>query len=338
MVRSNRVGADRHADRSLCSGQRVKAIGILAFGGPEALQVVDLPVPVPGSGEVRIWVTAAAVNPTDAIFRAGGGQAHLLLDAEPPYIPGMDVAGTVDMLGAETGSRLALGDKVVGLVLPASQHGGAYAQQIVLPADSVVAAPAAADAWAASTLLLNSVTARLALNALALGEGEILAVTGAAGAVGGYVIQMAKAAGLTVIADASPADADLVRGLGADHLVQRGDDFATQVRNIAGSGAAGLVDGAAQDQAALAAIADQGSMATLRGWAGPSERQISIHPIVSTGAATDTALLAQMVDLVDQGILTLRVADVLPADAAATAHRRMAAGGVRGRLVLNFAT
>ena len=198
----------------------MKAIGVMTFGGPEVLHIVELPEPHAGAGEVRIRVHAASVNPTDTLFRAGS-QAARLSGRPGPYVPGMDAAGVIDELGPETDSRLKVGDRVVAFVIPAGPHGGAYAEYVVVPAASVVLAPAGVDFPAASTLLLNGLTARLALDALALDAGQTMAVTGAAGAFGGSVIQLAKADGLTVIADASRSDQTLVRSLGADYVLER---------------------------------------------------------------------------------------------------------------------
>jgi len=248
----------------------------------------------------------------------------------------MDAAGVIDELGPNADDRLKIGDRVVALVIPAGPHGGAYAEYVVVPAASVVLAPAGVDFPAASTLLLNGLAARLALDALALTTGQTLAVTGAAGAVGGYVIQLAKADGLKVIADASRSDQTLVRSLGADYILERGDTFAERVRSIVPEGVPGLVDGAFLTNLALPAIADGGAIAVIRAWDGPTERHITLHRIQSPAFATNTALLDQLARQVEQGILTLRVADVLPADQAVDAHRRLEAGGVRGRLVLDF--
>jgi NADPH:quinone reductase len=315
----------------------MKAVGVTSFGGPEVLRVLDLPVPEPGAGEIRIRVHAAGVNPTDATFRGGGGQARLLGDRPPPYVPGMDAAGVVDKLGPGSGDRLAVGDRVVAFVRPAGPHGGAYAQFIVVPVESAVPAPASAGFPAASTLLLNAVTASLALDALALKPSQLLAVTGAAGALGGYVIQLARAAGLVILADAAPGDQALVTSLGAGTVVGRGADVAASIRAVVPGGVDGLVDGAAQDAAVLPAIADGGALATVKGWSGPGERGIAVYPIASTAAAARTSLLEHLVALADDGTLTLRVAAVLPAADAAEAHRRLARGGLRGRLVLDFA-
>src|SRR3989442_12371560 len=167
----------------------MKAIGVMTFGGPEVLHVVELPEPHACAGEVRVH--AASVNPTDTLFRAGS-QAARLSGRPGPYVPGMDAAGVIDELGPEPDSRLKAGDRVVALIIPAGPHGGAYAEYVVVPAASVVLAPAGVDFPAASTLLLNGLTARLALDALALDAGQTLAVTGAAGAFSGYVIPLSK--------------------------------------------------------------------------------------------------------------------------------------------------
>ncbi|GCF09790.1 quinone oxidoreductase family protein [Dictyobacter arantiisoli] len=313
----------------------MKAIGVTTFGGPEVLHVVELPEPHAGPGEVRMRVHAASVNPTDLLFRAGS-QAARLSGRPGPYIPGMDAAGVIDELGPGTDNHLQIGDRVVAFVIPAGPHGGAYAEFIIVPAACVVLAPAGVDFPAASTLLLNGLTARLALDALALNTGQTVAVTGAAGAFGGYVVQLAKADGLTVIADASRSDQTLVHALGADYALDRGEAFAERVRLLLPQGVPGLADGAMLNHLALPAIADGGAMAVIRGWDGPSERRITLHKISSTVFATNTTLFNQLVQQVEQGILTLRVADVLPANRAGEAHRRLEAGGVCGRLVLDF--
>jgi NADPH:quinone reductase-like Zn-dependent oxidoreductase len=248
----------------------------------------------------------------------------------------MDAAGVVDLLGPGADGRLTAGDAVAALVLPAGPHGGTYAEQVIVPAASVVPAPKTAGFAGAATLLLNGTAAQLALDTLDLRPGQTLAVTGAAGALGGYAIQLAKAAGLRVVADAAPADEELVRILGADIVVGRGSGVAARIRAATPGGVDGLIDGAAQDADVLPAVADGGAAATVKGWAGPSERGIAVHPVVSTKAATDTALLERLVRHVEDGMLTLRVAGVLPAAEAAEAHRRLAAGGIRGRLVLSF--
>ncbi|MGO4422622.1 zinc-binding alcohol dehydrogenase family protein [Streptomyces sp. MCAF7] len=313
----------------------MKAIGVYDFGGPEALRVLELPEPQAGPGEVRIRVHAAAVNPTDVMLRTGG-HAVRLSDRRPPFVPGMDAAGVIDQLGPGVDDRLAVGQRVVAMALFISAHGGAYAEQIVVPAASVVPAPEGVDFPAASTLLMNAMTARLALDALAVPPGGTVAVTGAAGAVGGYAVELAKADGLTVIADAAPHDTDRVRGFGADHVVERGTDVAARIRALAPDGVPGLVDGSIQTTEIVPAIADGGTLAELRGWSGPAERGIRVFPVMVADAITDTERLDTLRRQAEDGTLTLHVADVLPAEEAAKAHRLLEAGGLRGRLVLDF--
>ncbi|MFC9739978.1 NADP-dependent oxidoreductase [Streptomyces noursei] len=313
----------------------MKAIGVEVFGGPEALRVMELPEPQAGSGEVRIQVHAAAVNPTDVLLRQGA-HAVRMPDRQPPFVPGMDAAGVIDQLGAGTAGRFALGQRVVAMVLFTSARGGAYAEHIVVPAASVVPVPQGVDFPAASTLLMNAMTARLALDALAVPPGGTIAVTGAAGAVGGYAIELAKADGLTVIADAAPHDTDRVRGFGADHVVARGTEVAARIRALAPDGVPGLVDASMQTTEITSAVADGGTLAELRGWSGPAERGIRVCPVMVTDGITDTARLDALRRQAEEGVLTLHVADVLPAEEAAEAHRRLEAGGLRGRLVLDF--
>ncbi|MEU5846532.1 NADP-dependent oxidoreductase [Saccharopolyspora shandongensis] len=313
----------------------MKAIGVYDFGGPEALQVLDLPEPQAGPGEVRIRVHAAAVSPTDVLLRTGG-HAVRMPDRKPPFVPGMDAAGVIDQVGPETGDRLAVGQRVIAMVLFISPHGGAYAEQVVVPAASVVPAPEGADFAAASTLLMNAMTVRLALDALAVPRGGVIAVTGAAGAVGGYAVELAKADGLTVIADAAPQDVEAVRGFGADHIVERGADVADRIRELVPDGVAGLVDGSMQTTEVVPAIADGGALAELRGWSGPAERGIRVYPVMAPDGITDTEGLDALRRQVEDGTLTLRVAKVLPAEEAAEAHRMLEAAGLRGRVVLDF--
>jgi NADPH:quinone reductase-like Zn-dependent oxidoreductase len=311
----------------------MRAAGVTEFGGPEALQLVDVPDEPLGPGQVRIRVAAATVNPTDTHARAGAYAGRDPVK-QPPWVPGMDVAGTVVEV-AEGVAHVAPGEPVMGIVVPSGAHGG-YREDIVLPGDSVVRAPAGTDPVAASTLPMNALTARLALDQLGLQRGQVLAVTGAAGAFGGYVVQLAKADGLTVVADASEADEELVRGLGADVVVRRGDDVAQRIREVYPEGVDALADGAVQDALVLPAIRDGGGLATVRGYRGDGQRGIEVRPTLVRRVAEDRAALDRLREQAEDGVLTLRVARAFPVEDAAEAHRVLEAGGVRGRLVLTF--
>lgn len=312
----------------------MRGVGLIEFGGPEVLQIVELPEVHAGPGEVRVRVQAATVNPTDTGLR-GGARAEAMLKDPPPYIPGMDAAGVIDEVGPGTETDLAVGDLVMAMVLPNGSH-GAYRESIVLAADAVVRAPKGASAVEASTLPMNGLTARQSLDQLGLQAGQTIAVTGAAGCYGGYVVQLAKADGLRVIADAAPADEALVRSLGADVVVPRGDDIAAQIRKVAPEGVDGLADGAIQQELAVGAVSDGGAFVSVRGWRGTEERGITFHRTMVGRYDHRADLLDALRQQVEDGEVTLRVAATYPAEQAAEAHRRFQAGGTRGRLVIVF--
>lgn len=310
------------------------AIGVTEYGGPEKLHSIDLPAEELKPGTVRISVTAASVSPTDTDVRSGQ-RSETGRPADVADVPGMDVAGVLTEIADDVRTDLAIGDHVMAIVVPSGQHGG-YRADLVLPAESVVRIPNGASDIEAATLPMNGLTARAALDQLELRPGQVLAVTGAAGAFGGYVIQLAKADGLVVVADAKESDVDLVRRLGADLVLPRGDDFADRVRAEYPAGVDGLADGALLGPLALPAVKDDGAVATVRGYTGDGRRGLRVTPVFVREHARDHAALERLREQVESGVVTMRVAGTYPADQAAEAHRRFEAGGVRGRLVLVF--
>ncbi len=320
----------------------MKAVAVLDYGGPDVLRVVDVPDPRAGSGQIRLRVHAAAVNPADTLLRVGDIDAALAGNLDPPYRPGMDAAGIVHEIGPDTTTDLQVGDRAMAMVVPIDASGGAYAEYVVLQADQVAPAPQGTSHVEAATLPMNGLTALLAVDTLDLDPGAWLAVTGAVGAVGGYVVELAKARGIRVIADASPADEALVRKLGADLIVARGPGFGDRVHAALPDGAAAVADTALLGEDVSAALRPGGQIAVFR---RPGERGTRPY-----GAPTDVSVrdiwvpeyrlarhkLDYLRGLVEQGKITLRVADVYPAADAPAAHRRLEAGGVRGRLVLDI--
>lgn len=305
----------------------------MRYGGPEALEVLDLPEEHAGPDQVRIRVHAATVNPTDTYVRNGDRVETQKVDP-PPYVPGMDAAGVVDEVG-EGVSSLAVGDHVMAIVVPRGAH-GAYRERLVLPAASVALAPAGSTHVEASTLPMNGLTARLSLDLLDLKPGQWVAVTGAAGCYGGYMVELAKADGLKVIADASDTDRALVEGLGADVVVPRGPGFADAVRAHLPEGVPGLADGSVQNEEVIPALSDGGVFTSVRGFSGTPERGISFKPTLVTHYRHEQAKLDRLGRQVEEGSVTLRVAGTYQPQDASAAHARLEAGGTRGRLVIVF--
>ncbi len=283
-------------------------------------------------------VAAATVNPTDLGFRQGGRPVPG--GVEPPYIPGMDLAGVIEETGPDVRAWHA-GERVMAAVAPTVPGGGAQAEYRVVAEDQLAKVP---DGWSlteAATLPMNGVTVRTALDMLALPAGSTLAVTGSAGIVGQYAIQLGRHEGLTVIGDAKPEDTALVESFGAHHVVPRGDAMAAAVRELYPGGVDAVIDAALLGPAVLPAVRDGGQLLAVRPYQGPTEngraeREISVRLVLVGQHLHEGHRIAELAGLVSKGVLTLRVAEVLPADRAAEAHRRLAAGGVRGRLVLTF--
>jgi NADPH:quinone reductase-like Zn-dependent oxidoreductase len=310
-----------------------RAVAFTEFGGPSVLGVTTVPVPEPGPGQVLVHVAAATVNPTDLGFRAGG---RALPDSvAPPYIPGMDLAGVIDAAGPGV-SGWPAGTRVMAAVSPWMAAGGAYQEYRLVDIDQLARVPDGISLELAATLPMNGMTVRAALDILGLAPGSVLAVTGSPGAVGGYAIQLGRHEGLVVVADAAPADEALIRGLGADHVVPRGDGFAAAVRELYPDGADAVLDAALVGPPALAAVRDGGQLIAVRPFQGETERDIKISLVLVGQHLHEGERVAELASLAAEGVLTLRLAEAMAAGRAAEAHARLEAGGVRGRLVLTF--
>jgi len=309
----------------------VQAIGVTQPGGPDVLQVLDVDAEMLGPEQVRIRIRSATVNPTDTMLRARPRQD----DADTLRVPGMEAAGVITEVGSSVDRPLSVGDAVMAIVVPAGPH-GAYRADLVVPARSVARIPVGMSDIEAVTIPMNGLTAQLAFNTLALPAGATVAVTGAAGTLGGYFIQLAKQANLVVVADAAPSDEQFVRACGAADVVVRGADFAAAVRELHPDGVDGLLDAAVLEAAALPAVKDGGSVVTVRGYQGDQTSRVQVTPIFVREWAEAAEQLDRLGELAGDGRLTLRVAGVLPAAQAADAHRALEQGGTRGRYVLRF--
>jgi NADPH:quinone reductase len=312
----------------------MRAVVVHSFGEP--VSVTEVPVPLPRPGQVRIRVAAAALNPVDAATQAG-----LMSQARPGVLSprehtglGWDVAGTVDQAGDGV-TTFAPGDAVIGLRDRLDTSAGTFAEEIVLDAADLAAAPSGVDPVPASTIPLNGLTTLQALDALAaagLRAGQSILVTGAAGGLGGFGIELAAMRGLRVIGAAGDADEELVRRLGASHFIPRSSaSLAAAVRDLVPGGVDAVFD---------AAVLGYPAMDTVRG-GGVYVNFVPVDPLPIRGIRVlpvhiraDGAALAGLSSLAGDGRLTLRVAGTYPLEQAAEAFLRLAKGGLRGRLVL----
>lgn len=311
-----------------------RCVGLVAFGGPEVLGVLERRVPELGADDVRIRVRAAAVNPTDLGFRAGA-RAEQLAAFDAPYVPGMDAAGLVETVGDGV-THLAPGDRVMAVVSPVRAGGGAQSAVLVVPAASAVPIPAGLSLEAAATLPMNGLTALEALDMLSVPSRGTLAITGGTGWLATLAIRLATSRGLRVIADAPAEEHERVRALGADHVVRRGDAVAERIRAIAPEGVDAVLDTALIGPPILAAIRDGGGWAVVRHQQDDTERGIVRHNVSVARRLGDTASLRDLAARAAARELPTTIAATFPPEQAAQAHRRLAAGGVRGRLLIVF--
>jgi NADPH2:quinone reductase len=281
-------------------------------------------LPDPGTGELRIRVAAASVNPADVATRDGVFHAVGFIPAGQSAGLGWDLAGTVEAVGESVG-EFAVGDAVIGIRDDFAAPIGAQGEALVLPVRAVGHAPRGVEPVAAATIALNALTAHQALDLLGLAEGEMVLITGAAGAVGGFAVELAKVRGLRVVAQASDRDHDWLRSIGADAVIGRDGRPDRPVD--------GVLDAATLGAPALAAARDGGAYVTVLDPAPQAERDIRVdvvHVHAKAGQLDDLSRL------VEQGRLTLRVAETIPLAQADEAYAKVAAGGLRGRVVLTM--
>jgi NADPH:quinone reductase-like Zn-dependent oxidoreductase len=297
----------------------MKAVRFSRFGGPEVLEIVDLPDPHPGPGQVRIAVRAAGVNPSDWKKRKG------LMDGELPQTLGHEAAGVVDELG-EGVTDVAAGDRVFGF----SAEGAAQAELAVL--SSYAPIPPSLGFPGAAALPAAVETATRALDALGAGAGTTLLVNGASGSVGSAAVQLAVVRGARVIGTARPANHDYLRSLGAEPVAY-GEGLAGRVRALAPGGVDVALD-----------VAGSGVLPELIELAGGPEHVVTIadfggaqeHGVAFSRGDAGRAVhaLAGIGELIEAGRFSLPVAQTFPLAGIAAAHRVSEDGHVRGKLVL----
>lgn len=307
----------------------MQAVQFGRVGGPEVLEVVDVEQPNPGTGEVRIRVAASAYNAADGGMRGG----FLPIPISLPHVPGYDVSGTVDAIGDGV-EGIAVGDQVIGF-LPMERDGGA-AEYVVAPVEAVVPAPTSIPLADAAALPSVALTAWQALfDDGHLTTGQRVLIVGAGGVVGKYAVQLAKRAGATVIATASPRSADAVRAAGADQVI----DHTTTAPLDALDGQVDVLLNLApldpeQFAADVAAVRDGGIVVSTTAFmAIPDDAARGVRA-ATVFVLPNRERLTQLVTLVDAGDLTVEVTRRITLAELPALHAEAEAGRIAGKVVV----
>jgi NADPH:quinone reductase-like Zn-dependent oxidoreductase len=313
----------------------MKAVRFHEYGDPDVLRYEDVDELAPGSGQVRVRVAATTFNGVDGNIRAGFMQGPMPLTL--PHIPGLDVAGTIDALGEGVGD-FNVGDQVVGF-LPFVVD-GASAEYVLAPAESLAPAPISIPLADAAALPLVGLTAYQALFEHAeLKAGQRSLISGAGGAVGGYAVQLAKAAGAYVIATGSPRSSQHLTAAGADEVI---DHTTTEVTTAVTEPVDVLLNLAPiipdQFTALTTLVREGGVVVSTTVWMpAPADEARGVRAI-DLFVRSDAKQLSELVARVDRGGLTVDVADRVPLTDLASVHARAAAGTLSGKVIVLPAT
>jgi NADPH:quinone reductase-like Zn-dependent oxidoreductase len=310
----------------------MRAMVIDEWGGTETLREAEVEAPPVGPDFVLIRNHAAGVNPVDTKIREGK-----LAGAFPsgfPLILGWDAAGTVEKVGPAV-TMFRPGDEVFAYCRRHHLQFGTYSEYTSVP-DAFVARKPESLSWEeAAALPLAGLTAHQALETLGVRGGEQLVITGGGGGVGHLAIALAVARGARVIATASPANHDFLRGLGAEPLDYNDPDFGARVRELTGDGGADaaldLFGGDGREQA-FAALRRGGRLVSIASPPPEPREGYEAHYVFVRPSGVD---LHELAELVDDGRLKPHVEEVFPLERAADAHDRIETGHTRGKLVLS---
>lgn len=303
----------------------MRAVTYDHFGDDSTLAVTNQPLPRVAPGEVLVRVRAAGVNPVDWKVMSGG--LDQLMETQFPAVPGWDVAGVVERVGIDV-PDYAVGDEVIGYARKDWVHGGTFAEFVAVPVRCLAHKPSALSWQQAAGLPLAGLTAYQVLHRLGLARERTVLIHAGAGGVGSAGVQVAVAAGARVIATASEANHEYLRGLGAEPVTY-GDGLAERVRALAPDGVDIVADfvGGVLD-ATLAVLADGGAHASIAdpGVLEAGGQWMWVHP-----NASDLAALAA---LADSGAVTVQVAATFGLDDVPAAFALSREGHTRGKIVI----
>jgi NADPH2:quinone reductase len=297
----------------------VRAVVLSSFAGIDGLELSEVPDPTTGSGEALVHVRAASLGPWD-LAGANGAFVAIGGSSEFPQVQGWDFAGETDD-----------GRRVLGFVPQPWMGVGALAEQISVPVSILTPLPDALGFPEASALPVCALTARLLLDAAGVHDGGVVLVTGAAGMVGGFVVQLAASRGARVVAGVRDRDADEARRLGAEMAFDAGA-LESAIRGEWHEGVDACIDTVGLGAGGMACVRDGGAFVTSVPTAIPdSAREISPQTVQ---VQPDAGALAEVAGLAAAGRVTVRVAEVLSLERFRDAYRRLASGGAHGKVVL----
>jgi NADPH:quinone reductase-like Zn-dependent oxidoreductase len=305
----------------------MKALTYARYGGPEVLELTDLPEPKVPPGWVLVRVRSAAVNPVD--WQIMAGNLDPLLEVQFPVVPGWDVSGVVESAGIDV-PEWAPGDEVISYARTDWVHGGTMAEYVALPSRLLAPKPASVDWDRAASLPLAGLTAYQVLGRLEVAADQTVLVHNASGGVGGYAVQLAVARGARVIGTASETNHDYLRGLGAEPVVY-GDGLPERVRELAPEGVDVVVDlvGGVVEQT-LAVLKDGGRHASV------ADDAVEAHGGTWMWVRPSAEDLTELSRLVDRGALRIELARSVPLAEAAEAYRLSQEGHVRGKIAVRM--
>jgi NADPH:quinone reductase-like Zn-dependent oxidoreductase len=305
----------------------MKTIQIETYGDSSVLQLKQADKPQPGDGEILIKTAATTVNPFDMKVRSGSMQKVVPINL--PWIPGSDAAGTVEAVGSGV-SRLKVGDKVF-----ASSFGGTYAEYVVIKEDSAALIPKNVTLNEAAALIIPLVTSySFLVQGGELKQGQRVLIHGAAGAVGGVMVQLAKALGAYVIGTASGKGLELAKSLGADEVIDyKNQDFTQLVKDV--DLVIDLAGG--ETQAKSFAVVKKGGK-LLSAVMPPSQELAQQYGITAQFISSEPShkKLEFGTKLVEEGKIKTQVAKTFKLEDAALAQDTVSAGGVNGKVVIEL--
>lgn len=309
----------------------MKAIMMHAYGGVEQLKEAELPIPVPQANEVLVEIHAASINPVDSKIRSGFFSA--ILPLELPIVLGLDIAGIVKQVGADT-TRFKVGDEVLAKTNISAN--GSYAEFVAIEEQLLVAKPQNLSFEEAAALPLAGMTAWEALTDHAhLKAGESVLIHGGSGGVGHLAIQFAKALGATVITTTSEKNADFVHSIGADRVISYDKEDFVEVLGPSVDVVFDMIGGDVLTKS-YDVLARGGRLVTI--WGQPDEVLAAAKGVTATTFVTAEGgtHLAQIVKLAAEGRVHPAVTSTYPltAEALKTAHTLSETGHTRGKMMI----